>query len=140
MECNSNSDNLLSFSGASSGEKAPFASTRRVISSAETCFRIPAKISNSLSKSIAPIFRSEEHTSELQSRPHLVCRLLLEKKKQTYTPPRSHRITLTPTITQCSKWCNRAPTSPCLTIAIHSPLHTSQSHTTHLIANPLHHY
>src|SRR2546429_3033578 len=30
--------------------------------------------------------RSEEHTSELQSRLHLVCRLLLEKKKQT-----SHR-------------------------------------------------
>src|SRR3989442_10155590 len=28
--------------------------------------------------------RSEEHTSELQSRPHLVCRLLLEKKT-TYT-------------------------------------------------------
>src|SRR3989442_9501405 len=27
--------------------------------------------------------RSEEHTSELQSRPHLVCRLLLEKKKKT---------------------------------------------------------
>src|SRR5690625_5783148 len=29
--------------------------------------------------------RSEEHTSELQSRGHLVCRLLLEKKKQTKT-------------------------------------------------------
>src|SRR5690554_7699873 len=28
-----------------------------------------------------PQERSEEHTSELQSRPHLVCRLLLEKKK-----------------------------------------------------------
>src|SRR5690554_7185046 len=28
------------------------------------------------------VFRSEEHTSELQSRPHLVCRLLLEKKKK----------------------------------------------------------
>src|SRR2546422_7115352 len=28
--------------------------------------------------------RSEEHTSELQSRLHLVCRLLLEKKKQTH--------------------------------------------------------
>src|SRR5436305_14945642 len=28
-----------------------------------------------------PLRRSEEHTSELQSRPHLVCRLLLEKKK-----------------------------------------------------------
>src|SRR5437660_8363304 len=29
--------------------------------------------------------RSEEHTSELQSRGHLVCRLLLEKKKETTT-------------------------------------------------------
>src|SRR5690554_7124843 len=28
-------------------------------------------------------FRSEEHTSELQSRPHLVCRLLLEKKNMS---------------------------------------------------------
>src|SRR5439155_22885407 len=28
----------------------------------------------------SPCFRSEEHTSELQSRGHLVCRLLLEKK------------------------------------------------------------
>src|SRR5690554_7763493 len=33
--------------------------------------------------------RSEEHTSELQSRPHLVCRLLLEKKKiGAQHPPR----------------------------------------------------
>src|SRR2546422_6823419 len=31
----------------------------------------------------AALVRSEEHTSELQSRLHLVCRLLLEKKKQT---------------------------------------------------------
>src|SRR5690625_5676574 len=31
-----------------------------------------------------PESRSEEHTSELQSRGHLVCRLLLEKKKLTY--------------------------------------------------------
>src|SRR3989442_4199443 len=30
--------------------------------------------------------RSEEHTSELQSRPHLVCRLLLEKKKKNTYP------------------------------------------------------
>src|SRR2546429_2371365 len=29
--------------------------------------------------------RSEEHTSELQSRLHLVCRLLLEKKKKQFT-------------------------------------------------------
>src|SRR5436305_8000921 len=35
--------------------------------------------------------RSEEHTSELQSRPHLVCRLLLEKKKHnTHTPHPYH--------------------------------------------------
>src|SRR2546422_1584730 len=36
-----------------------------------------------------PEARSEEHTSELQSRLHLVCRLLLEKKKKastTHTP------------------------------------------------------
>src|SRR3712207_7725907 len=31
----------------------------------------------------AEALRSEEHTSELQSRQYLVCRLLLEKKKQT---------------------------------------------------------
>src|SRR2546422_6400235 len=31
----------------------------------------------------SPSGRSEEHTSELQSRLHLVCRLLLEKKKKT---------------------------------------------------------
>src|SRR3989442_4829065 len=34
--------------------------------------------------------RSEEHTSELQSRPHLVCRLLLEKKKKKISRHTSH--------------------------------------------------
>src|SRR3712207_7522557 len=34
--------------------------------------------------------RSEEHTSELQSRQYLVCRLLLEKKKQGERQPRGH--------------------------------------------------
>src|SRR5690554_7793956 len=33
--------------------------------------------------------RSEEHTSELQSRPHLVCRLLLEKKNKISNNPTS---------------------------------------------------
>src|SRR2546429_761517 len=41
--------------------------------------------------------RSEEHTSELQSRLHLVCRLLLEKKKKKHTSRktihRTHRTT-----------------------------------------------
>src|SRR3712207_7307644 len=32
---------------------------------------------------VRPSLRSEEHTSELQSRQYLVCRLLLEKKKNT---------------------------------------------------------
>src|SRR5690606_41184160 len=35
--------------------------------------------------------RSEEHTSELQSRENLVCRLLLEKKKATSNPARATR-------------------------------------------------
>src|SRR5690349_23102201 len=34
--------------------------------------------------------RSEEHTSELQSRRDLVCRLLLEKKKNETTTPETH--------------------------------------------------
>src|SRR5436305_11932256 len=37
----------------------------------------------------APWHRSEEHTSELQSRPHLVCRLLLEKKNHMEAPATS---------------------------------------------------
>src|SRR5690606_334079 len=44
-------------------------------------------IQKMLSKSAAGIrFRSEEHTSELQSRENLVCRLLLEKKKMKKMP------------------------------------------------------
>src|SRR2546429_1596582 len=37
------------------------------------------------------LVRSEEHTSELQSRLHLVCRLLLEKKKQKYKRKIAHK-------------------------------------------------
>src|SRR2546422_3412629 len=39
--------------------------------------------------------RSEEHTSELQSRLHLVCRLLLEKKKKKYIHSSRHTATST---------------------------------------------
>src|SRR3712207_6855637 len=42
--------------------------------------------------------RSEEHTSELQSRQYLVCRLLLEKKKHTF--PRPTYATLAPSFSQ----------------------------------------
>src|SRR2546422_5456203 len=48
------------------------------------------------------ILRSEEHTSELQSRLHLVCRLLLEKKKNTTDTPRTTLTPRTHLITPCS--------------------------------------
>src|SRR3712207_9025365 len=41
-------------------------------------------------KSFSLDFRSEEHTSELQSRQYLVCRLLLEKNKVTLDPRLDH--------------------------------------------------
>src|SRR2546429_3251753 len=40
--------------------------------------------------------RSEEHTSELQSRLHLVCRLLLEKKKKIILHPSNNQTTARP--------------------------------------------
>src|SRR5690554_7253627 len=50
-------------------------------SSASTCSRTRSASAARSSASVTSS-RSEEHTSELQSRPHLVCRLLLEKKKK----------------------------------------------------------
>src|SRR5690625_7020782 len=45
----------------------------------------PAKsVDTSQAKTVPATGRSEEHTSELQSRGHLVCRLLLEKKKRSH--------------------------------------------------------
>src|SRR3712207_8831579 len=46
--------------------------------------RSPVNDSFSQAAIIAGTVRSEEHTSELQSRQYLVCRLLLEKKKQPH--------------------------------------------------------
>src|SRR5690606_39562673 len=43
-----------------------------------------------------PAVRSEEHTSELQSRENLVCRLLLDKKKQQRPPTRHSQL----------RWCS----------------------------------
>src|SRR2546422_8213266 len=45
-------------------------------------FRMEAGVPARLTRSQPRRRRSEEHTSELQSRLHLVCRLLLEKKKK----------------------------------------------------------
>src|SRR3712207_7061931 len=45
--------------------------------------RLPRSVSEEGVDRAAQVVRSEEHTSELQSRQYLVCRLLLEKKKKT---------------------------------------------------------
>src|SRR2546422_1229187 len=50
---------------------------RRIAAADSSCCRCGVRSTSSR--------RSEEHTSELQSRLHLVCRLLLEKKKKTMT-------------------------------------------------------
>src|SRR5207237_5610186 len=46
-----------------------------------------------MTRSAAPAFRSEEHTSELQSHLNLVCRLLLEKKNNSDGTEADRRIT-----------------------------------------------
>src|SRR3989442_12687474 len=51
------------------------------ISSSKRCAATGSLRSGAWRRTSSCRSRSEEHTSELQSRPHLVCRLLLEKKK-----------------------------------------------------------
>src|SRR5450432_362852 len=64
----------------------------------------------SISKRIRfSLSRSEEHTSELQSRSDLVCRLLLEKKKKTEPPRRTRRAGRQ---TRASSARSRAPATP----------------------------
>src|SRR2546422_2928329 len=52
--------------------------------------------------------RSEEHTSELQSRLHLVCRLLLEKKKNVASSSNEHKLPHT----NCCNTCTSPHTCP----------------------------
>src|SRR2546425_10941289 len=54
---------------------------------AATLLRLLERHGERLDDLVAPRFRSEEHTSELQSLAYLVCRLLLEKKKKTLPVP-----------------------------------------------------
>src|SRR5438552_5036481 len=54
-----------------------------------TVLRLPSRTRPSKSGKVRGRLRSEEHTSELQSPDHLVCRLLLEKKKQPGSALRS---------------------------------------------------
>src|SRR3712207_8719027 len=63
-------------------------SSRRRATEKATATRIPRRTSTGASRK-AP--RSEEHTSELQSRQYLVCRLLLEKKKNQIYLAQHHK-------------------------------------------------
>src|SRR3712207_7098789 len=53
-------------------------------------YEVPASLLFTENETNCPkLFRSEEHTSELQSRQYLVCRLLLEKTQKLSCPPPS---------------------------------------------------
>src|SRR3712207_8899380 len=78
---------ILYFQHVKPGKGGAFVRTRlRNIDSGavvEKTFRAGEKLENVRTESRPMTYlRSEEHTSELQSRQYLVCRLLLEKKKQ----------------------------------------------------------
>src|SRR5439155_23442367 len=53
------------------------------------------------------VTRSEEHTSELQSRGHLVCRLLLEKKKKKNRTTKKSHLSIDSTHQRCSRCLRR---------------------------------
>src|SRR5258708_23960384 len=72
------SSHARTFTGPQVGCARRTARQRSAISSGSAC----AWCSGARERSSRPSTRSEEHTSELQSPDHLVCRLLLEKKKQ----------------------------------------------------------
>src|SRR3989442_9263487 len=61
--------------------------------------RRPARVEGQMGDELANLAfnaRSEEHTSELQSRPHLVCRLLLEKKQHLEVSSQSSGVCAAP--------------------------------------------
>src|SRR3989442_5001580 len=62
-----------------------FRSSKSLITDKGVLQKTELKQKSSSVSSSSPSLRSEEHTSELQSRPHLVCRLLLEKKNNDNT-------------------------------------------------------
>src|SRR3989442_2416620 len=75
----------------SGGKLSPYYLDLRVLPSFPDAFHASIELLGKTARTIADIakiagiptggLRSEEHTSELQSRPHLVCRLLLDKKQ-----------------------------------------------------------
>src|SRR5256885_8167075 len=89
---------------------------------------------------ILPFYsRSEEHTSELQSPCNLVCRLLLEKKKNTVN--HLHiilTVSVLTSITPCSTVCSVPQLLHFLLYLLHLP-HTHQFHTPQLALPPAAH-
>src|SRR3712207_7159802 len=61
--------------------RSPWISSSSGSSSARVCTLCSATLASASGLGSFWVVRSEEHTSELQSRQYLVCRLLLEKKK-----------------------------------------------------------
>src|SRR3712207_6832534 len=86
-------DSLASSGQADEGKGAQNA---RTAAGDKTTIGYIGEYNSGISKGTIPILnkRSEEHTSELQSRQYLVCRLLLEKKKTAHTshPARRGRV------------------------------------------------
>src|SRR5690606_41950943 len=80
-------------SPSATASSSPRAATRRRRSSSTSATPTSAgstassTVGRSRCSATSARWRSEEHTSELQSRENLVCRLLLEKKKITELPP-----------------------------------------------------
>src|SRR3712207_7236529 len=68
----------------SSSESIPHSCRQASTCAAKASLSSTSPTSSSEIPARSRAFRSEEHTSELQSRQYLVCRLLLEKKKKNY--------------------------------------------------------
>src|SRR3712207_7967799 len=65
----------------------------RMVLRSSTFFEpLASRTRSSFGRLKARVWRSEEHTSELQSRQYLVCRLLLEKKKKRHKQKTSHNL------------------------------------------------
>src|SRR5689334_24709755 len=79
-----------------------FRSPNRASAEAPSDRAPPHRRNDSARNTRPPAPRSEEHTSELQSQFHLVCRLLLEKKNKVRKPSYRDKST-TPRFTPCTR-------------------------------------